>query len=115
MWQEEFLHKDGCQRLADWLKPMPDETFPNSKIIKCVLGCIDRLPISQDLLAESDLERKLEIYKEGHPGVGYQTCQVLAKSILNKWYRNKYGIQTTYDAEGRFDEGWRSLQRQLAK
>ena len=22
--QEEFLHQNGCQRLADWMKPMPD-------------------------------------------------------------------------------------------
>jgi hypothetical protein len=46
-WQEEFLHKDGCQRLSDWLKPMPDDTYPNSKIINCIMGCIDRLPIDQ--------------------------------------------------------------------
>ena len=26
---EEFLEKDGCQRLADWLKPLPDNTYPN--------------------------------------------------------------------------------------
>ena len=55
-WQEEFLIKDGCQRLSDWLKPMPDETYPNSKIILTILGCIDRLTIDQDLVVESDLE-----------------------------------------------------------
>jgi hypothetical protein len=27
--QEDYLEKDGCQRLSDWLKPMPDNTYPN--------------------------------------------------------------------------------------
>lgn len=34
---------------------------------------------------------------------------------MDKWYRAKYKIQTNYDAEGRFDEGWRSLRRDLEK
>ena len=44
--QEEYLEKEGCQRLADWLKPMPDNTYPNKKIVLTILNCIDRLPIS---------------------------------------------------------------------
>lgn len=55
-YQEEFLHKDGCQRLADWLKPLPDGTFPNQKIVLTILGCIDRMTIDKDYLEESDLE-----------------------------------------------------------
>ena len=109
-WQEEFLHKDGCQRLSDWLKQMPDGTYPNSKIVLCIMGCIDRLPIDQALCAESDLEQALEMYKHG-VGAGYQQCQALAKNILNKWYRNRFNIQTTYDAEGNYDNGYRGLQR----
>jgi hypothetical protein len=27
--QEDYLEKDGSQRLSDWLKPMPDNTYPN--------------------------------------------------------------------------------------
>jgi len=116
-WQEYFLLQDGAQRLADWLKPLPDETFPNKKIVLCIMGCIDRLPISEGELdgAErvSDIERTLEVYKNGYAGAGYNDCQTLAKSILNKWYRKRFNIQTTYDSEGRFDKGWRSLQMQL--
>jgi hypothetical protein len=26
---EDFLEKDGCQRLADWLHPLPDKSYPN--------------------------------------------------------------------------------------
>ena len=42
---ELFIDKDGCKELADWLKRMPDKTFPNQKVILTVLKCIDRLPI----------------------------------------------------------------------
>lgn len=27
--QEEFLHKEGCKLLYNWLVKMPDHTFPN--------------------------------------------------------------------------------------
>lgn len=97
------------------MKQMPDQTYPNSKIVLCIMGCVDRLTITRDYLAESDLEQTLEHYKDGYPGKGYAQCQQLAKSILNKWYRKKLDIATTYDPEGRFDEGWRDLQRTLDK
>lgn len=112
-WQETFLLNDGVQRITDWLKPMPDETFPNKKIILCIMGCVDRLPITEGELEGTDLERTLEMYRDGHAGVGYNECQSMAKNILNKWYRSRFNIQTTYDSEGRFDKGWRSLQQQL--
>lgn len=114
-WKEEFLHQDGCQIMSDWLKQMPDATFPNPKIVMCIMGCIDRLPIDESYLKESDLEEMLKVYRDGEAGSGYVQCQMQAKQILNKWYRAKYKIQTNYDAEGRFDEGWRSLQRDLEK
>lgn len=53
---------------------MPDETYPNAKIGLCILGCIDRLPITQDYLGETDLERTLEVYRDGTPGSGYNEC-----------------------------------------
>ena len=90
--QEDYLEKDGCQRLSDWLKPMPDNTYPNQKIILSIMGCIDRLPISQDQLKDTDLENSLEVYRNGQAGPGYIECQRLAKSIMDKWYREKYHI-----------------------
>jgi hypothetical protein len=47
------------------MKPMPDGTYPNQKIVMCILGCVDRLNITTEYLGESDLERVLEVYKEG--------------------------------------------------
>lgn len=115
-WQEEFLHHDGCQRLSDWLKVMPDKTYPNQKIVMCIMNCIERMNIDTEIVKESDLERNLEDYKKGYAlEPGYSKCQELAKNILNQWYRARNGIQTRYDQDGRFDEGWRNLQRQLDK
>mmetsp|Transcript_8627 Transcript_8627/g.14593 ORF Transcript_8627/g.14593 Transcript_8627/m.14593 type:complete len:95 (+) Transcript_8627:436-720(+) len=51
---ETFLDKDGCQSLAEWLDLLPDNTFPNTKIVMCIMKCIDRLPITDDNLRESD-------------------------------------------------------------
>jgi hypothetical protein len=39
----------------------------------------------------------------------------LAKSILEKWNREKFNIKTTYDEKGDFDKGYKSLQIQLEK
>ena len=95
---------------------MPDNTFQNPKIVLCIIGIIDRLPIGKDIVKESDLETVLGMYKNGEArDPGYSECQQLSKTVLNKWYRKKHNIQTTYDPEGRFDDGWRNLQKQLDK
>lgn len=55
--QEPFLNKKGCQIMSTWLMPLPDNTFPNAKIVSCILHCLDRLPITRDNLEECpDLE-----------------------------------------------------------
>ena len=97
------------------MKMMPDGTYPNIKIVMTILGCIDRLPITSEYIEESDIEHILNIYKDGDPGPGYVHCGTVARNILNKWYRQKNAIQTAYDADGRFDYGYKKLQRQLEK
>ena len=72
---EEFLEKDGCHRLALWLEKMPDDSYPNQKIILTILQCIDRLPISEEHLKEGgNLEGCIRIYRDGDPGTGYRDC-----------------------------------------
>ena len=58
---------------------MPDGTFPNEKIINCILQCIDILPIGSEDREKTEIERAIEQYKEGLAGVGYTACQGLAK------------------------------------
>ena len=53
---------------------MPDDTYPNPKIIYCILGCIDRLPITKDELEGNDLEKAINMYKENAAGPGYGNC-----------------------------------------
>ena len=42
----------------------------------CILGCIDRLPITKDELEGNDLEKAINMYKEGAAGNnnGYGSC-----------------------------------------
>ena len=44
---------------------MPDETFPNQKIVKVILKSISNFNIVDDDLKESDLVKTLNIYKDG--------------------------------------------------
>jgi hypothetical protein len=93
---------------------MPDHSYPNQKIIMTILKCIDRLPITPEHLKEGgDLESCIQIYRDGDPGSGYRECQALAKSITNKFNKQKYGIRTEYDKQGRFEDNWKVLQMQI--
>lgn len=96
---------------------MPDESFPNHKIVNTILQCVDRLKIDDDTLSETDLENSLSLYSNQNDKLSnaYNECRTLAKSILNKWYRARYNIKTSYDANGDFDLGWKKLQKQLDK
>lgn len=90
---EPFINLKGCQILSTWLMPMPDKTYPNAKIVMMILQSLDRLPITTDNLEEcKDLEYYVDIYRKGNAGQSHKECQALAKSILNKWYREKDGI-----------------------
>jgi len=71
--QEPFLNKKGCQIMSTWLMPLPDNTFPNAKIVITILQCLDRLPITRDNLEECpDLEQYVEIYRRGDPGLSHK-------------------------------------------
>lgn len=72
---DEFLTKDGCQILSDWMKQMPDGTLPNPKIISTIMGIIESLPITTDVVMESDLQKVLNMYKNGEfDQPGYNQC-----------------------------------------
>jgi hypothetical protein len=113
---EYFVNMSGLDRLYNWLVAMPDGTYPNTKIVQCVLEQLDRLDLKQeDLGNRNDLENALDLYTNvsGVLSSGYKECADLARAILNKWNRTKYGITTRYDEAGDFDIGWQQLKRQL--
>ena len=91
---------------------MPDNTWPNPKIVMCILNCIDRMNIDNSVREGSELERVVEIYKQNQPGAGYGPCQAISKNILDRWYRSQYNIKVDYDGENdNFDEGYKKLKR----
>jgi len=58
---------------------MPDETFPNTKIVLTILNCIDRLPFEDEHVVDPELfdnmEKCLKMYKKGVATNGYKECQ----------------------------------------
>ena len=116
---EYFLNNEnGLKVLYAWLCAMPDGTYPNTKIVQCVLEQLDRLDLKKEDLNNvdgHDLENALDLYTNvsGVLSSGYNECADLARAILNKWNRTKYNITTRYDSNGDFDAGWQQLKRQL--
>ena len=73
--QDVFLtNQDSCNILSNWLVEMPDRTYPNSKIIMCILQCIDVLDIQSTDREKTSIERAIEMYKDGLAGIGYTEC-----------------------------------------
>lgn len=56
---ETFLDKDGLMILADWLEQLPDQTFPNQKIVMTILNCVDRL-VLDDRHTDKDISGELQ-------------------------------------------------------
>lgn len=56
---ETFLEKDGLTILAEWLEQMPDQTFPNQKIVMTILNCLDRL-VLDDRHIDKDISGELQ-------------------------------------------------------
>ena len=112
---EHFINNQGLTYLYNWLVAMPDGTYPNTKIVLCILQQLDRLELKREDLEQSDdIEQALNAYSQGIEGTsGYNECADLARTILNKWNRTKFNIPTRYDEAGEFDQGWQNLKSQL--
>lgn len=67
-------------------------------MVKEILHCIDTLPIHPDNLIESrNLGRIVKHYASGKAGI--PQVQGMAKSIMDKWSRMVFGINTSYEGE----------------
>jgi uncharacterized protein YigE (DUF2233 family) len=60
-----------------------------------------------------NLEQVLKMYKQGDAGSGYKDCKQLATSILNKMYKLRFKIQSTYDEKGEYEREWKNLEYQI--
>lgn len=52
--------------LADWLKPLPDGTYPNVKVVQEILQVIETLHIESVFLQSSKLALVVKIYSKNH-------------------------------------------------
>lgn len=93
--QERFMDNGGISVLGRWLEPLPDGTFPNINVVKEVLVTINALQINPDNLQDStNLGRIVKVYANGQSGI--QAVQALAKTIVDKWNRMVFKINTSY-------------------
>ncbi len=90
---------------------MPDGTFPNINLVEGMLNCIDSLNILTDHLEGTHLGKVIQYYAED--AANMPKVKRLAKSILDKWSRMIYKINTSYDPEGQFDGGYKQLQKKI--
>lgn len=112
---DHFITNEGLDRLYNWLIAMPDDTYPNPKIVLCILQQLDRLELkSEDLEQSAHIEDALKLYSAGIEGSsGYGESADLARTIMNKWNRTKLAKPGGYDEKTDFDQGWQALKRQL--
>jgi len=69
---------------------MPDNTFPNVKLVQGLLQCIDSLNIETDHLENSKLGQVVHYYAEDITNI--TAVKPLAKKIMEKWSRIIFNI-----------------------
>lgn len=100
--------------LGRWLEPLPDGTYPNINLAREILLTINQLQIDSDNLDRSkNLAYIVKQYSKGC--TGNQSIQLLAKSIMDKWSRILFNINTTYDNVGPDEDQYRRLKNKLAR
>lgn len=92
-----FIDKGGLMNFSSWLKPMPDGSYPNQKIVLTILQCLDLIDIHEEDQGDQlkDLEQMLKVYKDSSSAT-YEECRKLATVILNKWRSKWYSVTTNY-------------------
>eukprot|EP00347_Sterkiella_histriomuscorum_P013105 403365998 len=112
--QEKFLEQNGSLYIAQWLDIMPNGHFPNVNLVEGMLKCIDGIRFDEEHLLESNLGQILQYYSEGIAETNLQVKR-LAKSILEKWFRSIYKIQSNYDQDLEFDNNYKEFQKKILK
>ena len=76
---------------------MPDDSFPNPKIVLTILNCLDFIDINEEDEEQlGKLESSLKVYKDQCKSSAYDECNALVNKILDKWYSKKAQIKTNY-------------------
>lgn len=91
---ELFLVMNGCVVLGNWLKQLPDGSFPSNPLRARLLEVIQDLPVSVDNLTNSNLGKSIMAINK-NPNENSQ-IKKLAKTLIDKWSRMIYDIKTEY-------------------
>lgn len=99
--KEIFIQMNGAYVLQLWLKWLPDRSFPHGKIVQGVLRSILEMDIPIEQLEQYNLQRCVSTLEQHHSDV---EVRKLARTILDKWVRDRYGIDTKWSSLEKVDD-----------
>jgi hypothetical protein len=67
--QTLFMENGGLDTLANWMKAIDDEVYPNITLVTGLLDCLSGLPISNENLIGSPIYNIVSHYACGGPGI----------------------------------------------
>ena len=102
-YHDTFLGMNGCVVLGRWLSQLPDGSFPSVPLRSRLLQSIQDIPISVENLQSSDLGKSvMAIYQNSNESVSMKKA---AKTLIDKWSRIIYEINTEYTAMHSNEQG----------
>jgi len=90
-----FIQMNGALVLQLWLKWLPDRSFPHAKIVTGMLRAIAEMDVPPEQLEQYGLSLCVSTLEQHHSD---QEVRKLARGILDKWVREKYGIDTKWSS-----------------
>lgn len=89
VWQEWFVTSGGCAALVGWLQPLPDGSEPSLTLREHMLTLIEKLPITQENLRQSQLGKviKAMLMNPNETMTNRARCQAL----ISSWLRGIFG------------------------
>ncbi|EPR79726.1 IWS1 transcription elongation factor [Spraguea lophii 42_110] len=80
----DTLLKNGIlNHLKMWLEPLPDNSLPNHRIKKEILGLLYRMPVRREHLLQSDVGKIINFYSKNL--FESKDIRHLAKDLVKKW------------------------------
>jgi hypothetical protein len=101
--QKSFLSMQGINFLEAWLEKNPDNSHPPLQVVESVLMVLDMLPVTQDVLSESNIGRLLATdYAQSGSVTEPLPADIVSAStkLLQKWQTVVFKLSYEYDREG---------------
>lgn len=89
-----FLNKGGLEQFNNFLKRLPDGSWPLSQMREEILNCILELPCNEHHLKYTKLGKTLStLQKSTHE---YEENKKIIQEIKDKWFRIVSGVNMEY-------------------